>query len=51
MIDSVTGALLVLGGKRLEKQEAAAVRAALANGQEVVFANRHQWRHFHRHLV
>jgi hypothetical protein len=48
MIDPETGVVVVSGGKRLEKQEAAAVRAAMANGQEVVFANRHQWRHFQR---
>jgi len=39
----------VFGGGRLDKHEAAAVRAAMANGQEVVFANRHQWRHFQRY--
>ncbi len=32
--------------KRLTKAEAEAVRMALAQGQPVVFADRHQWRHF-----
>ncbi len=50
MIDPETGAFLVSSGGRLGKQEAAAVRAALGSGQEVVFANRHQWRHFHRQV-
>jgi hypothetical protein len=36
-------------GKRLSKQEAALVRAAQASGQAVIFADRHQWRHFQRH--
>jgi len=36
-------------GKRLFKQEAALVREAQANGQAVVFSDRHQWRHFQRH--
>jgi hypothetical protein len=39
--------MVVTGGKkRLSKQEAAVVREALAGGQPVVFADRHQWRHF-----
>jgi hypothetical protein len=33
-------------GKRLTKREAALVREALAQGQAVQFADRHQWRHF-----
>lgn len=35
--------------KRLSQQAATLVREAQANGQVVVFANRHQWRHFQRH--
>ncbi len=37
------------GGRRLGKQEVAVVREAMAQGQAVMFANRHQWRHFQRH--
>jgi hypothetical protein len=37
---------VVTGEGRLSKQEAAMVREAVSSGQEVVFANRHQWRHF-----
>jgi len=33
-------------GKRRTRQEAAAVRQALAQGQTVTFATRHQWRHY-----
>jgi len=33
-------------GKRRTRQEAAAVREALAQGQTVAFATRHQWRHY-----
>jgi hypothetical protein len=33
-------------GKRRTRQEAAAVRQALAQGQTVAFATRHQWRHY-----
>jgi hypothetical protein len=44
--DPATGVLMVTGEGRLSKQEAAMVREALSGGQEVVFANRHQWRHF-----
>ena len=33
-------------GKRRTREEAAAVRQALAQGQEVAFATRHQWRHY-----
>jgi len=35
-------------GRRRSRQEAAAVRAALAEGQEVAFTTRHQWRHYHK---
>jgi len=35
-------------GKRRSRQEAAAVRSALADGQEIAFATRHQWRHYHK---
>jgi hypothetical protein len=34
--------LIPASGKRRNRQEAAAVRAALANGQEVAFATRHE---------
>jgi hypothetical protein len=34
------------GGRRLSREEAAIIRAALAQGQPVQFADRHQWRHF-----
>jgi hypothetical protein len=37
---------MVTGASRLSRQEAALVREAVSRGQEVVFANRHQWRHF-----
>jgi hypothetical protein len=40
---------MVYDGKRLSKQEAAMVREAQANGYQVRFADRHQWRHFQRH--
>jgi hypothetical protein len=33
-------------GRRLTRKAAAAIRQAIANGQTVVFPNRHQWRHF-----
>ncbi len=44
----MTDTLLVRAGngKRLTKQEAAVVRAALDAGHTVQFADRHQWRHF-----
>ncbi|WP_161982208.1 hypothetical protein [Dictyobacter alpinus] len=45
-MDPVTGALLVAGGRRLSREEAEMVRQALADGQDVQFATRHQWRHF-----
>ena len=46
-LDPVTGVLMVApAGRRLSKQEAAMIRAALAQGQPVQFADRHQWRHF-----
>ncbi|HLH80519.1 MAG TPA: hypothetical protein VKV29_09590 [Chthonomonas sp.] len=44
----MTGALVVCGGKRLSRYEAALVRQAQAQGVMVVFATRHQWRHFQR---
>ena len=33
-------------GRRLTRAEAAIIRAALAQGHPVQFADRHQWRHF-----
>ncbi|WP_268887327.1 hypothetical protein [Ktedonobacter robiniae] len=33
-------------GKRLSKDDAAVVRQLLAEGKQVVFTDRHQWRHF-----
>jgi hypothetical protein len=48
VVDPITGVLMVCGGKRLSKQEAAMVRQAQAQDVVVVFANRHQWRHFQR---
>jgi hypothetical protein len=49
MVDPATGAVIVGDVKRLSKEAAAVVRELIANGQEVVFKDRHQWRHFHRH--
>lgn len=49
MVDPATGALVVGKSGRLSKQEAATVREAMAQGREVWFADRHQWRHFQRH--
>ncbi len=49
MIDPVSGVVMVGNVKRLTKGEVSVVRQAMANGQEVVFKDRHQWRHFHRH--
>ena len=31
-----------------KKGQAAAVRSALSDGQEVAFATRHQWRRYHK---
>jgi hypothetical protein len=44
----MTGVLVVApgNGRRLRKDEAAIIRAALAKGLPVQFADRHQWRHF-----
>ena len=33
-------------GKRRSRQEAAAIRQSLADGQTLVFPTRHQWRHY-----
>ena len=38
----------VPSGRRLARADAAVVRQAIGDGQEVVFADRHQWRHFMR---
>ncbi|WP_220206107.1 hypothetical protein [Reticulibacter mediterranei] len=48
-VDPATGVVMVGDVKRLSKEAAAVVRECIANGQEVVFKDRHQWRHFHRH--
>jgi hypothetical protein len=34
------------GSKRRTREEAAAIRQALADGQTVAFPTRHQWRHY-----
>ncbi len=45
------GVLVVRGGGRLRREDAEMIRQAVADGQPVQFANRHQWRHFQvRHL-
>ncbi len=49
MIDPVSGVAVVGNVKRLTKQDVAMVRGMMASGQEVVFKDRHQWRHFQRH--
>lgn len=47
MVDESTGALVVTGEtKRLTREEADRVRAAVEGGQVVVFPDRHRWRHF-----
>ncbi len=49
MVDPASGALVVRDGRRLSRQEAQMLREAMASGQVVVFADRHQWRHFQRY--
>ena len=47
MVDECTGALVVTGAtRRLTKEEVALVREAIQEGREVVFPDRHRWRHF-----
>ncbi len=48
-MDAEIDVVMVGDVRRLSKQEAMWIRGVQAQGQAVVFASRHQWRHFQRH--